>query len=199
VTVPSISTPISDRYQRAAEPLRRRSDEDDEQDQEQKLSDLEGSFGAGGGEGMESRDVLEELRDQDEDVEILGDHGGDGVGAAPASTEVAGVEGEQGDGEDEEREDAEHDAWSDLAVGEAEAGDACKDRHDQKEAVPQTGKPAPEQAEEKDESRCDTDEADDDVHGRVGCKAHVENHGEFPLFIWNRNFLLHDAVIKMSE
>ena len=60
-------------------------DEHGEQDQQEGLGDFEWSLGAGGGEGVEDGDVLEGLCDEDEDVEVEGDHGGDGVGAAPSS------------------------------------------------------------------------------------------------------------------
>ncbi len=80
-----------------AEFFGRNADEDGEQDQEEELGDLEGCFGAGGGERVEGGNLHEELRDEDEDVEVLRDHGCDGVGAAPASVEVPGIEGEERD------------------------------------------------------------------------------------------------------
>src|SRR5713101_8044936 len=103
-----------------------------EQDQQEGLGDLEGGLGAGGGEGVEGGDVLEGLGDEDEDVEVEGDHGGDGVGAAPSFFEVEDVEGDEGDGEHDDGQDAEDDAWSHFVVGEAEAGEAGQDGGDEK-------------------------------------------------------------------
>src|ERR1700730_16262628 len=112
---------FSGRYERGVELLCGCGDEDGDQDQQEGLCDLEGRFGAGGGEGVEGGDVLEGLRDEDEDVEVEGDHGGDGVGAAPSCSEVEEVEGDEGDREHDHGEDAEDDAWSHLVVGKAEA------------------------------------------------------------------------------
>jgi hypothetical protein len=152
-----------DRNGRVAELLCGCSDEHDEQDQQEELGDFEWRFGAGGGEGMKDGDVLEGLGDEDEDVEVEGDHGGDGVGAPPSSFEVEDIEGEHGDGEHDYREDAEDDAWSDLGVGKAEAGKAGKDGGDEKDAVPGAEESAFDEAEENDEARSDADEADEDV------------------------------------
>src|SRR6266404_3379460 len=114
------------------------------------------------------RERLEGLRDQDEDVEVEGDHRGDGVGAAPSSFEVEDVEGDEGDGENDHREDAEDNAWSHFVVGKGEAGEAGENGGDEKHAVPGAEESAVDKAEKDDEARSDADEADEDVQGGVG-------------------------------
>ena len=136
-----------DRNGRVAELLCCCADEHGEQDEQEEFGDFEGGLGAGGGEGVEDGDVLEGLGDEDEDVE---------------------VEGEQGDGEHDYREDAEDDAWSDLGVGKAEAGETGEDGGDEEHCIPGAEESAADEAEENDEACSDADEADEDVQGGVG-------------------------------
>jgi hypothetical protein len=156
-------------------------DEGDEKNQKYELGDFEGCFGLCWSEGVDGGNLLEELSDEDENVEVEGNHGGDDVSASPDSVEMTGIEGEGRNGERDQRENANDDPGSHLGVWKAKTGNAGQDSSDEEQAVPSGEQRAAKKAEEDQESRCDADKADNDMHGGVGRQAHSKNHVGLPL------------------